>query len=250
MKKLILLSLVSFCISLVAKADPTTPPPLAEQNRWLYEILFAQADRDSQPNESFKSFYVHLFDSYQVFPKPEQITAANLNSPSHFEGTLGYINNIIKKRYSYDVITTADGEKIMNVRILLLDPVGDDFKNFQQKIAQAQDFWNQSITTAGLNTDFKYSFKFELVTSADQNPHYSVSVFGHTRGPYDVNWGRDWTSTTIAHEIGHMMGIADEYQTLSSKIDCMRNSLMCMSDSGVLMPHHFYFILRRLVTVN
>ncbi len=245
MKSLIILSLLSLVISVHAQQSSPTPPPIAEEKRWLYEILFSQTDRDAEPSESFKSFYVHLFDSYQVFVHPDQLLAPNLNNATHIEGKLGYVNNVIKKRYAYDIITAADGEKIMNVRIFLKDPVGEDFNNFQQKIAAAQNIWNQSRVVL----DFKYSFQFELVTSEDQ-AHYAVNIFDKTRGPYDQNWGRDWSAVTISHEIGHMMGIGDEYQTLSSKIDCLRKSLMCVSSSGSIMPHHLYFILRRLVDVR
>ena len=93
---------------------------------------------------------------------------------------------------------------------------------------------------------FSYRFQFEVVEKREE-AHYSVNVLDQTRGPYDQNWARNWSATTVAHELGHMLGIADEYQTLTSYQDCLKTSLMCSSANGSLMSHHYYFILRRLV---
>lgn len=217
-----------------------TPPPIAEPHRWLYEILFSENDRLAKPAESFKSFYVHLEDSYKVFPHPDDIRAQNLRLIERIEGTIVYVK-VVQKKYVYDVLKAADGTLVLNVRVHLKDPVGADMAHFREKIAEAQEIWNQ----ARVPVDFSYAFKFDLVEN-ERDSHFSVNVFDQTRGPYDRNWGRNWSSTTVAHELGHMLGLGDEYQTLSSKIDCLPSSLMCVSSSGKLQPHHFYFVLRRL----
>jgi hypothetical protein len=228
-------------------SDPTQPASPdqvilanAEKYRWLYEILFTSQDRNEAPKESFKSFAVHLADSDDFFPAPEMIQAKNLRTLTQFKGTMGYVSNIVKKGYVYDVIP---GESLtFHVKVYFKNPKGDDLKNFREKLAGAQDIWNASR----VETDFKYNFKFEVTEDKDQ-AHYKVNVLDSTRGPYDTNWGRDWSSNTISHELGHMMGLGDEYETLSGKQDCMLTSLMCSSSKGKLMPHHYYFILRRLV---
>lgn len=228
-------------LSVSVSAQTQTPPPISEEHRWLYEILFAENDRVAQPSETFKSFYVHLLDSDVVFPKPSDIESKNLKAIQKVEGTITYVN-IIKKRYTYDILKADDGTYVINVRVHLKDPVGSDFKNFQEKVKAAQEIWNAKRIEA----DFNYIFKFDLVEN-ESEAQYSVLVFDTTRGPYDRNWGRDWTPNVLAHEIGHMMGLGDEYQTLSGKFDCMKTSLMCTAWSGSLMKHHYYFILRRLV---
>ncbi|MEQ1722754.1 MAG: hypothetical protein ABL930_06230, partial [Pseudobdellovibrio sp.] len=235
------LFLAAFFIALSSTAQTQTPPAISEQYRWLYEILFSEVDREVQPAESFKSFYVHLADSDLVFPKPSEIEFKNLKNIQRVEGTITYVN-IIKKRYVYDILKAEEGTYVINIRIHLKDPVGEDFNNYKQKIKAAEDIWNAKRVTA----DFNYVFKFDLVETEAESL-YSVLVFDTTRGPYDRNWGRDWTPNVIAHEIGHMMGLGDEYQTLSGKFDCMKTSLMCTAWSGSLMPHHYYFILRRLI---
>lgn len=234
-----LISLFTFAFAFAAP-PPRPVHPKAEEYRWLYEALFDQADRDLFPSESFISFFVHLWDSDEFIPSPELISADHLRQVSRIQGTIGYVNGIVKKRYVYDVESGA--EIVFHVRVHLKDPAGNDLENFRTKLASAEAIWNASKVV----TNFPYRFQFEIVDSA-ADAHYSVNVLDKTRGPYDMNWGRDWSPTTIAHELGHMMGIADEYQTLSSYQDCLKTSLMCSSSNGHLMAHHYYFILRRLV---
>jgi len=238
------LSIFLFSLFVCANALAAPPPrpvhPKAEEYRWLYETIFDQADRNLFPAESFISFFVHMYDSDEFLPTPELISADQLRQVNRIEGTMSYVNGVIKKRYVYDVETAS--EIVFHVRVHFKDPVGEDIQNFRTKISAAENIWNASRIV----TNFPYRFQFEVAENA-ADAHYSVKVMDKTRGPYDMNWGREWSATTIAHELGHMMGIADEYQTLSSYQDCLKTSLMCSSSNGKLMPHHYYFILRRLV---
>lgn len=235
--------MLAFLFSLLVNAasNPQKPPDNVEDYRWLYEILFTDSDRVSTPAESFKSFYVHLLDSNQSFPAPEKIIAALLNPLSNVTGQITYVN-VIKKMYTYDILQSENGGLILNIRVHLKDPVGNDVESFAARLKAAENLWNAGRVA----TDFNYSFKFDLVATEAQS-HFSVAVLDSTRGPYDRNWGRNWSPTTIAHEMGHMLGLGDEYQTLSGQVDCLRSSIMCISYSGTLQKHHYYFILRRLV---
>ncbi len=212
-----------------------------EAQRWLYELLFSQNLRVSLPDETFKSFRVHLKDSYKTFPNPAEILRNNLKSTNRIEGKITYAG-IVKKRYTYDVVTTTTNQIVFNIKVFLKNPNSKDLFDFKIKVQQAQDIWNASR----VKTDFEYAFKFDLVTE-ESMAHFSVNVLDSTRGPYDTNWGRDWTGAVIAHEVGHMLGLGDEYQTISGKFDCYMPSLMCSAWKGSLMPHHYYFILRRMV---
>lgn len=239
--KLLFLSLIFPAYLTAAPPAPQNPPANVEEYRWLYEILFTVSDRLQFPSEAFKSFYVHLLDSNQNFPHPELMKAENLQRIENVNGLITYVN-VIKKMYTYDVVATADASLVLNIRVHLKDPTPDDTTNFAAKLKAAENIWNQNRVL----TDFDYTFKFDLVRTPEQ-AHFSVSVLDSTRGPYDRNWGRNWSATTVAHEMGHMLGLGDEYQTLSGKVDCLTSSLMCLSSTGTPLKHHYYFLLRRLV---
>ena len=230
-----------FPVFAFAASNPQKPPDNVENYRWLYEILFTETDRVNTPDDSFKSFYVHLLDSDQSFPPPENIKAANLKPITNVTGQMTFVN-VIKKMYTYDILQTETGALVLNIKVHLKDPVGEDISSFTARLKTAENLWNAGRVPA----DFSYSFKFDLVETEAQS-HFSVSVLDSTRGPYDRNWGRNWSPTTIAHEMGHMLGLGDEYQTLSGQVDCLKSSIMCISYSGTIQKHHYYFILRRLV---
>lgn len=213
---------------------------LEEQHRWLYERIFVPEVRNQQPSETFKSFRVHLQDSLQTFPDPDLIQHGQLKDISSVSGTITYVS-IVKKKYAYDILKVND-TSVLNVRIHLQNATAIDKAKFQEKLDEAQLMWN----THRVLTSFNYEFKFEIVEDRSKS-HFSVLVLDETRGPYDTFWSRKWTGTVIAHEMGHMLGLGDEYQTISEKSDCWEPSLMCDSSKGKMMPHHYYFVLRRII---
>ncbi len=246
----LLLSLPLFAQTASLAAVPTTAPASVtgdldaqadESHRWLYEKLFTEPVRNQFPDESFKSFRVHLKDSDTRFPDPAEIVSLALKPKPQIKGTITYVG-IAKKKYLYDVFVDPTGTLVMQVRVHFKNPDGTDLVDFENKLKAAALIWNQYQVPM----DFAYRFEFLRADSA-ANAHFSVNVLDTTRGPYDQNWARNWTAIAIAHEVGHMMGLGDEYQTLSGKTDCYRPSLMCESWTGAPMPHQYYFILRRLL---
>lgn len=245
MKKILLiLCLLTSTLSAQAqlKDDKSTDPltPFESQYVWLYEKLIPANVRQQYPKESLKTFRVHLKDSYKNFPDPLYIKKSQINFQSPISGSITYVG-IFTKPYLHDVIF-SNNKYIFNVRVHLKNPNATDMNDFKIKLAQASAYWNNTK----IKTDFNYEFKFELTTDSTK-AHFSVNVLDSTRGPYDTNWSRSWTSLAIAHEVGHMLGLGDEYQTLSGVSDCWKESLMCESWTGELKPLHHYFVLRRLV---
>lgn len=206
---------------------------------WLYKILIPAELQNK--NEAMKSFKVHLQDSYSAFPHPDAIIASALKNTGLYRGSITYVG-VWPMKYSYDVLEGENNKRIIRVKVHFKNPRGDDLQQFHDKIKAAEAIWNASRP----QLDFVYKFYFEVVKTAKE-AHYSLNIKDTTRGPYSVNWGRSWGARTIAHELGHMMGLGDEYETLSGKIDCIRDSLMCESGRGALMPHHYYFVLRRFI---
>ncbi len=212
-----------------------------ENFRWLYEQLFSAQNRKDFPVESFRSFKAHLQDTYQVFPKPVDLQAQNLKIVNRIEGQMTYIS-IFKKFYRYDIIQTAQNELVHTIRIHLKNATPADIKSFSEKLKTAQNIWN----TSRIKMDFKYSFQFEIEPQISK-AHFSVQVVDRTDGPYDTVWSRDWPPSVVAHEVGHMLGLGDEYNALVSQIDCLKISLMCSAWTAKPLGHEYYFILRRLI---
>ena len=208
----------------------------------LYVEIMPEELRQNQPAETYKSFKVHLLDTQKKFPPFKDIILENLTPFFGVKAVIGKITyvNIFPKTYKYDVVF-ENREFVFKVRIHLKKPTASDIFYFTEMVKRAEQQWNNDR----IGMDFSYRFQFDIESEV-QRAHYSVNVLDSTRGPYDTNWSRNWDSPSIAHEIGHMMGLGDEYQTLTSKSDCLPMSIMCDSD-GDLMKHHYYFILRRLL---
>lgn len=231
-----LLFLLLFSFNL--QAQPLDP--LFEK---LYQNLMPSDLRQVYPLQTEKSFKTHLLDSYQTFPDIDKIVLNNLiqiKDKNLFVGTMTYVT-VFKKKYQYDVL--FDGTKyIFNVRIFIKNSTPEELISFKDIVFKASEIWNRYRPLF----NFNYEFKFEI--TEDQNlAHYKVELKDDIRGPYDMYWDRQWNEKTLAHESGHMLGLGDEYQTATSKIDCLPQSIMCLSTNGYPMLHHYYFILRRLV---
>ncbi len=216
--------------------------PLRNPNHylWLYNLIFSK-ELLAKKSESMKSFSVHLEDSYSLFPHPDKINSALLNQRELQSGAITYVG-FWPMSYKYDILSDDVKSRIIRVKIHFKNPKGKDLENFKKRIQEAEDLWNDSRP----ELDFSYRFLFEVVKDKRQ-AHYSLNILDKTRGPYSVNWSRRWGPQTIAHELGHMMGLGDEYETLTGKKNCLRISIMCASSSSKILPHHYYFILRRLV---
>lgn len=224
-----------------AQLQPQIESVNPDQYRWLYDQLIPAQDRSAQPDRAFKSFRVHLKDSNDYFPAPSQLNVANLNYVRTIKGDITYIG-FVPKKYHYDAIYNKD--VTLNVKVFFFNPEGNDIQNFKNKFLQAEKIWmsNQSL----MPVNFRYKFKFEVVDNY-WDSHFAVILWKDTRGPYDTNWGRNWSATTVAHELGHMLGLGDEYETITAESDCLEKSLMCESGRGAPTKSHYYFILRRLM---
>lgn len=209
--------------------------------KWLFELLIPERLRSFSPFRSERSFLAHTKDSRKnfIFPADVVVQKLSFSNQKQIRGKITYIGFVALK-YQY-LVKKINREAIIQVRVHFRDASSSDIARLKNKFKSAADIWNRGRIPA----DFKYRFEF-FVEQDPRKADFSVKLVNKTRGPYNMRWSRGWNSKTIAHELGHMMGLGDEYRTLSSKMDCLESSLMCASWTGNPMDQHYYHILRRI----
>jgi hypothetical protein len=213
-------------------------------------------------------------------------TRSRLISPSLIMGDLTGISDhdlkvtgkirymgIVPKSYRYD-ISVKGGVATASVRVHIkpdkkLD--ASDLALVDSNIAAAEGIWNRHA--ALVNPNFRFSFKR---VEKKEDAHFSIGLKEKfTRGPYYKRWSLAWPITTYAHEIGHMMGLDDEYSNLNAtlftlptflisgathldfgsdrmaitqikEMSCDLNSIMCYDEMGSVQAHHLYIIFARI----
>ena len=167
------------------------------------------------------------------------------------------------REYAYDISVGATLD--VEVRIQMTGDLARDPRvvaSMQEKLARAAELW-----TANAPSGMRFRFRAE--TSDAKDPHFAVTLApGEPRTPYDTTWGADWSWHVLAHEVGHMMGLDDEYPQIRKTLghalgqeprwrrdravraewlSCDLGSLMCDSKGATSVPlsHHYYVIARR-----
>ncbi len=177
------------------------------------------------------------------FPDPALIQTAKIQIPALLEirgATLQM--GFYPGAYRYDV-KNENGVAVIEVRTQLKDGTQAEHAAIRLRLQQAENIWNAGRPQYG----FRYKFRFLIADSKDE-ALFHVHVKANTHGPYFKNWdtGSLWTATSQAHEIGHMLGLTDEYE-IFGKDHCTRQSLWCSCFHGQILPFDYYFILRRVV---
>ncbi len=145
-------------------------------------------------------------------------------------------------KYSYSVVPSkVHGYEIV-VKVHFKNQNLFDAKvldEVQVNLNLAAEIWREKVPNN------LFQFKFLVVKNAKE-ADFSVRLTGKiSRGPYYSEWSNLWQPAMYAHEIGHMMGLDDEYGTVLIHDRCNERSLMCDDVEGRPREYHYYQILKR-----
>jgi len=187
-------------------------------------------------------------DSKQCLQHPEEVFELaqrwpSTENPLSINGSIRYLG-LFPKKYHYRISRDSAGKVHVTTSIHFRDASPKLLANLKTKMKEAERIW-EMYTPEDLEIDFHFN-----VVESKQEADYSVHLKSRTRGPYDTAWDPNWRPLSMAHELGHMMGLDDEYKNRPGGGDsskCFRYSLMCSSGDPAASPrkYYYYLILRR-----
>ncbi len=164
------------------------------------------------------------------------------------EGKIRYMG-MIPQGYRYEI--SPEG---IEVRIAFKGELGENEEALaatREKLKYASEIWTRQSPGG------KLKFTFRQV-GHDEDPHFTVKLQTKVKGTkFNSLWGFDDSKVIVAHEVGHMVGLDDEYSVartivwqVKNEVDtrmCNLRSLMCdyYSSNAILYPYVYYQIQRR-----
>lgn len=189
-------------------------------------------------------------------PDPASVFAHQPSAIQLIAGKNRYFKGLIKKRYQYELIPADTGNFTVRVKIHFYgEPTSDAavMGSLREKLRFASELWTK-YSPAG-----RITFAFEAVDRKEDG-FFSVKLQRKDGSiMYDKAWGVNESRRTVAHEVGHMMGLVDEYNIIRSVIwqihddtdsrQCYLKDIMCdplaLSSEQQLDEYLYYVILRR-----
>lgn len=121
----------------------------------------------------------------------------------------------------------------------------------------AEEYYNRDALAFDLPITYDFSFTaIDPDQAADGPVHLRVPLSPTCgRTPYFQYVRSGWTMPILAHEVGHMLGLLDEYEMFSGILDVYPKTAflgaersrfgLSMKEESVVLPLHHYLILRR-----
>jgi hypothetical protein len=122
---------------------------------------------------------------------------------------------------------------------------------------EAERYWDRDAERFGLPVRYDFSFAPRAEVEASGQRADLTLPLAPTCGrtPYFWSWRSGWSLPIVAHEVGHLLGLLDEYEALSgifpfypkTPFPGAHTSRMglSMKESTILYPLHHYLVLRR-----
>mgnify|MGYP000391715187 CR=1 FL=1 len=165
------------------------------------------------------------------------------------KGKIRYVS-IVTGKYQYDTWIGEDNTLNIRTKVYIKNHKklsSDQLFKLDYKLRKAEKIWER-------NNPYSYNINLIVdIVKKKKDAYFKVKLKEKfTRGPYFRNWSLSWTDKTFAHEIGHVLGLDDEYKNTLGGGDatvCSRSSLKCNSHAYQSKPkdYHYYLVLRRLL---
>lgn len=173
---------------------------------------------------------------------------ASASRPNEVSGTMSYLG-VAPGKYAYD--TYLDNQGRLNIETSIYFKNLNEFterqiQGLKNKMQTASEIW----TNSNRLSSNPVIFKLKLATKRSDAKIVAKLKSKYTRGPYFSRWSLAWNSSTIAHEMGHMLGLDDEYSNNplgGSMANCLYSSIMCNSHAGRPQDYQYYVIFRRML---
>ncbi len=183
-------------------------------------------------------------DPESVANTPQLAGAAGINEV-RVHGRSAFLG-FVPAPYRYHMTLTPSGGVLIQANVYFTNHAkldADTMNSMQEKLDLAAAKWTQYNPYG-----FPLQFKFVLTTKRSEADVKAKLLVGkYTRGPYFSFWTTEWSSDIISHEMGHVMGLDDEYSNtpFPGLTRCDRESIMCIWDRP--FPYHYYLITRRML---
>jgi len=194
--------------------------------------------------DCFFAFRGMLRDTKRCLPSVAKVFSRT-KWEGNIKGRIRYVG-IAPLPYRY-TLREENGELIATVKLYYKN--WDKLEDYQKE--QLQSRTREGAALWGQHRPEGTHFKVEMiiVDSREEADFKVKATSKSTRGPYLKTHSINWSYRVFAHELGHMLGLDDEYDqiygTLFGKSRCTNDSLMCSSSSVHFPKYYWYLIFRR-----